>query len=101
MPKEAKPFVTPSAPHPSRPELVRIRMSGLSLEILSLPRLAKVPRRPRALRRSGSRVRNRIGKGIEKGVGKRLERWSEKWSEKGVGKMVGKISGKTPGKKIN
>ena len=91
MPKEAKPFVTPSAPHPSRPELVRIRMSGLSLEVPSLPRLAKVPRRPRALRRSGSRVRNRIGKGIEKGggkiVGKRgrkngrkkgLEKWSEK-----------------------
>ena len=74
MLKEAKPFVTPSAPHPSRPELVRFRMSGLSLEVPSLPRLAKVPRRPRALRRSGSRVRNRIGKGIEKGA----EKWLEK-----------------------
>ena len=88
MPKEAKPFVTPSAPHPSRPELVRFRMFGLSLEVPSHPRLAKVPRRPRALRRSGSRVRNRIGKGIEKGGGKM------------IGKMVGKMVGKRGRKNV-
>ena len=95
MPKEAKPFVTPSAPHPSRPELVRIRMSGLSLEVPSLPRLAKVPRRPRALRRSGSRVQKRIGKEIEEGSRKNgRKNGLKKGSEKGVGKMVGKMVGK-------
>ena len=93
MPKEAKLFATPSATHPSRPELVGICISGLFLEALPLPRFAKVPKRPRVLRGSGSKVRKRIGKGIEKGVGKMVGKIVGKMVRKMVGKMVGKMAG--------